>query len=130
MSAFVRGLLRLRRGPWEVVATILIAFGVYRLEILAAFVNALLLFAVAVWVLFEAPAVEPGDIFGFEAVEVEFLQPWLGLHTLQADTVGQRAQDGDAAAEEGVDIIDVTPLRLFRADRIGRCRSVNIRNAQ
>ena len=29
-------------------------FGVYRLEILAAFVNALLLFAVAVWVLFEA----------------------------------------------------------------------------
>ena len=29
-------------------------FGVYRLEILAAFVNALLLFAVAVWVLYEA----------------------------------------------------------------------------
>ena len=29
-------------------------FGVYRLEILAAFVNALLLFAVAIWVLFEA----------------------------------------------------------------------------
>lgn len=29
-------------------------FGLYRLEILAAFVNALLLFAVAIWVLFEA----------------------------------------------------------------------------
>jgi len=31
MSAFVRGLLRLRRGPWEIVATILIAFGVFML---------------------------------------------------------------------------------------------------
>jgi hypothetical protein len=31
MSAFVRGLLRLRRGPWEIVATILIGFGVFML---------------------------------------------------------------------------------------------------
>jgi hypothetical protein len=31
MSGFVRGLLRLRRGPWEIVATVLIGFGVFML---------------------------------------------------------------------------------------------------
>ncbi len=31
MSDFLRGLLRLRRGPWEMVATILIAVGVIML---------------------------------------------------------------------------------------------------
>ncbi len=31
MSAFINGLLRLRRGPWEMVATILIALGVVML---------------------------------------------------------------------------------------------------
>ncbi|MEQ9607585.1 MAG: hypothetical protein RLN99_07965 [Kiloniellaceae bacterium] len=31
MSGFIRGLLRLRRGPWEIVATILIALGVFML---------------------------------------------------------------------------------------------------
>ena len=31
MSRFVRGLLRLRRGPWEIVATVLIALGVFML---------------------------------------------------------------------------------------------------
>lgn len=31
MSSFIRGLLRLRRGPWEIVATILIALGVFML---------------------------------------------------------------------------------------------------
>ncbi|GAB4395027.1 MAG: hypothetical protein Tsb0032_25620 [Kiloniellaceae bacterium] len=31
MSNFVRGLLRLRRGPWEMLATILIALGVLML---------------------------------------------------------------------------------------------------
>ena len=29
MSAFIRGLVRLRRGPWEMLATILIALGVF-----------------------------------------------------------------------------------------------------
>ncbi len=31
MSRFIRGLLGLRRGPWEIVATILIALGVFML---------------------------------------------------------------------------------------------------
>ena len=31
MSNFFNGLLRLRRGPWEMVATILIALGVFML---------------------------------------------------------------------------------------------------
>ena len=31
MSAFLTGLMRLRRGPWEMVATILIALGVFML---------------------------------------------------------------------------------------------------
>ncbi len=31
MSNFFNGLLRLRRGPWEMVATILIAIGVFML---------------------------------------------------------------------------------------------------
>jgi hypothetical protein len=31
MSAFLNGLLRLRRGPWEMLATILIALGVVML---------------------------------------------------------------------------------------------------
>jgi hypothetical protein len=31
MTAFLSGLLRLRRGPWEMVATILIALGVFML---------------------------------------------------------------------------------------------------
>ncbi|MEO0428793.1 MAG: hypothetical protein AAF160_15265 [Pseudomonadota bacterium] len=31
MSGFVQGLLRLRRGPWEMVATVLIALGVFML---------------------------------------------------------------------------------------------------
>jgi len=31
MSGFIRGLLRFRRGPWEMVATILIAVGVVML---------------------------------------------------------------------------------------------------
>jgi hypothetical protein len=31
MSDFVSGLLRLRRGPWELVATVLIALGVFML---------------------------------------------------------------------------------------------------
>ncbi len=31
MSSFINGLLRLRRGPWEMVATILIALGVFML---------------------------------------------------------------------------------------------------
>lgn len=31
MSEFLTGLLRLRRGPWEMVATILIAVGVFML---------------------------------------------------------------------------------------------------
>ncbi|MCX7888390.1 MAG: hypothetical protein N2422_01515 [Rhodobacteraceae bacterium] len=31
MSAFLSGLLRLRRGPWELVATVLIALGVFML---------------------------------------------------------------------------------------------------
>ncbi len=31
MSGFLSGLLRLRRGPWEMVATILIALGVFML---------------------------------------------------------------------------------------------------
>ncbi|WP_237155298.1 hypothetical protein [Oryzibacter oryziterrae] len=31
MSNFIRGLMRLRRGPWEMVATILIAAGVVML---------------------------------------------------------------------------------------------------
>jgi uncharacterized membrane protein YjjP (DUF1212 family) len=31
MSGFINGLLRLRRGPWEMVATILIAAGVVML---------------------------------------------------------------------------------------------------
>ncbi len=31
MSAFVHGLLRFRRGPWEMVATVLIALGVFML---------------------------------------------------------------------------------------------------
>ncbi len=31
MSNFINGLLRLRRGPWEMVASILIALGVFML---------------------------------------------------------------------------------------------------
>ena len=31
MSSFINGLLRLRRGPWEMVASILIALGVIML---------------------------------------------------------------------------------------------------
>ncbi len=31
MSAFIKGLLSLRRGPWEMLATILIALGVVML---------------------------------------------------------------------------------------------------
>lgn len=31
MNAFVNGLLRLRRGSWEMVATVLIALGVFML---------------------------------------------------------------------------------------------------
>ena len=31
MTIFINGLLRLRRGPWEMVATILIALGVFML---------------------------------------------------------------------------------------------------
>jgi len=31
MSNFISGLLRLRRGPWELVATILIGLGVFML---------------------------------------------------------------------------------------------------
>ena len=31
MSGFLNGLMRLRRGPWEMVATILIALGVFML---------------------------------------------------------------------------------------------------
>ncbi len=31
MSSFFNGLLRLRRGPWEMVASILIALGVFML---------------------------------------------------------------------------------------------------
>ena len=31
MTNFLSGLLRLRRGPWELVATILIALGVFML---------------------------------------------------------------------------------------------------
>ncbi|CAD0187263.1 hypothetical protein RUESEDTHA_04175 [Ruegeria sp. THAF57] len=31
MSTFINGLLRLRRGPWEMVASILIALGVIML---------------------------------------------------------------------------------------------------
>lgn len=31
MSTFFTGLLRMRRGPWEMVATILIAIGVFML---------------------------------------------------------------------------------------------------
>jgi len=31
MTAFFSGLLRLRRGPWEIVATILIGLGVFML---------------------------------------------------------------------------------------------------
>jgi hypothetical protein len=31
MTQFINGLLRLRRGPWEMVATILIALGVFML---------------------------------------------------------------------------------------------------
>lgn len=31
MSEFLTGLMRLRRGPWEMVATILIAVGVFML---------------------------------------------------------------------------------------------------
>jgi hypothetical protein len=31
MSAFIKGLLALRRGPWEMLATILIALGVLML---------------------------------------------------------------------------------------------------
>ena len=31
MSGFLNGLLRLRRGPWEMVASILIAVGVFML---------------------------------------------------------------------------------------------------
>ena len=29
MSGFLNGLLRLRRGPWEIVASVLIALGVF-----------------------------------------------------------------------------------------------------
>ena len=31
MSGFFTGLIRLRRGPWEILATILIALGVFML---------------------------------------------------------------------------------------------------
>ncbi len=31
MTAFINGLLRLRRGPWEMLASILIAIGVFML---------------------------------------------------------------------------------------------------
>ncbi|MEM7075214.1 MAG: hypothetical protein AAGA28_09335 [Pseudomonadota bacterium] len=31
MSAFINGLLRLRRGPWEMIASVLIAIGVIML---------------------------------------------------------------------------------------------------
>jgi len=31
MKTFINGLLRLRRGPWEMLATILIALGVFML---------------------------------------------------------------------------------------------------
>ena len=31
MTRFINGLLRLRRGPWEMVATVLIALGVFML---------------------------------------------------------------------------------------------------
>ncbi len=31
MSSFFNGLVRLRRGPWEMVATIIIALGVFML---------------------------------------------------------------------------------------------------
>jgi len=31
MSGFMEGILRLRRGPWEMVATVLIALGVFML---------------------------------------------------------------------------------------------------
>ena len=31
MTNFIRNLMRLRRGPWELVATILIALGVFML---------------------------------------------------------------------------------------------------
>ena len=31
MSTFLEGLLRMRRGPWEMVATIVIALGVFML---------------------------------------------------------------------------------------------------
>ena len=31
MTSFLSGLLRLRRGPWEMLATILIALGVFML---------------------------------------------------------------------------------------------------
>jgi hypothetical protein len=31
MKNFIKGLLRLRRGPWEMLATILIALGVFML---------------------------------------------------------------------------------------------------
>ncbi len=31
MNRFINGLLRLRRGPWEMVATIIIAVGVFML---------------------------------------------------------------------------------------------------
>lgn len=31
MNAFIKGLLRLRRGPWEMVASVLIALGVLML---------------------------------------------------------------------------------------------------
>ena len=31
MSAFLHGLLRLRRGPWELAASLLIALGVFML---------------------------------------------------------------------------------------------------
>jgi hypothetical protein len=31
MSGFVKGLLQLRRAPWEIVATVLIAMGVFML---------------------------------------------------------------------------------------------------
>jgi hypothetical protein len=31
MSAFVKGLVRLRRGPWELLASVLIGLGVFML---------------------------------------------------------------------------------------------------
>ncbi|MBS9717058.1 hypothetical protein ACFFUT_06580 [Pseudohalocynthiibacter aestuariivivens] len=31
MNKFINGLMRLRRGPWELVATIFIVFGVFML---------------------------------------------------------------------------------------------------